>query len=227
MIRHIPNLLSLANLLCGFWALLLNDPVWSPRLILLGALLDLTDGLAARKLRVSSALGTQLDSLADMVNFVVGPAFLYYHHVLGPSTAAFFVVSTLPVGGAIRLARYNVAHTEAKHFIGLATPSVGLLVAFTAYVFVDKSFPEEVFHPALLWSLPVLLALLMNAPIRMFNLKGIRSKPLFEQCLVYVFLSCIVVFAILYQFASLPLIILSYIALSIVGHLSGALSSES
>ena len=227
MIRHIPNLLSLSNLLCGFWALLLNDPIWSPRLILLGALLDLTDGLAARKLRVSSALGTQLDSLADMVNFVVGPAYLYYHHVLGPSPMALLVVSALPFSGAIRLARYNVAHAEAKHFIGLATPSVGLLIAFTAYAFVDQSFPIEVFHPSVLWSLPLLLALLMNAPIRMFTLKGIRSKPIAERWLVYVFLVCIVLFAVLYEFASLPLIILSYIVLSVVGHFSGAFSSDS
>jgi CDP-diacylglycerol---serine O-phosphatidyltransferase len=101
--RHLPNLLTLANLLCGCLSIvcvlnaepyLLNlDPSnptyiwvhgtqqmiwWSGALIFLGALFDAFDGFAARALKVHSPIGKDLDSLADVVTFGVAPSMIMY-----------------------------------------------------------------------------------------------------------------------------------------------------
>lgn len=103
--RHLPNLLTLANLFCGCLALvyilnaqpfLFQNPdngmpdvtySWAQGvqqlqvgglLIFLAALFDLLDGFAARALKVFSPIGADLDSLADVVSFGVAPAAILY-----------------------------------------------------------------------------------------------------------------------------------------------------
>lgn len=102
--RHLPNLLTLANLFCGCLAVvcILNaqpflfqtptgDPdlhwswsygvtqmQWGGILIFLAALFDLLDGFAARSLKVFSPIGADLDSLADVVSFGVAPSAILY-----------------------------------------------------------------------------------------------------------------------------------------------------
>ena len=56
------------NLLCGFWAILINDPVISFYYVLVAIVFDFFDGLSARALKVQSMFGAELDSLADMVH---------------------------------------------------------------------------------------------------------------------------------------------------------------
>lgn len=76
---NIPNLFTAANLLCGVFAILLTLSGRidiAPFAIFLGALFDFFDGFLARKLNVSSEMGKQLDSLADMVTFGVAPGLM-------------------------------------------------------------------------------------------------------------------------------------------------------
>ena len=75
--KHIPNLLTLSNLFCGCCALMfiLNDePVIAAWFVLGCFIFDYADGMSARALGISSPLGKQLDSLADVVSFGVVPA---------------------------------------------------------------------------------------------------------------------------------------------------------
>lgn len=98
--RHLPNLLTLANLFCGCCAIALvlsaqafsvtadyqtfievpgvEQPYWGTIFIFLAALFDLLDGAAARALRVHSPIGKDLDSLADVISFGVAPAMMLY-----------------------------------------------------------------------------------------------------------------------------------------------------
>jgi CDP-diacylglycerol--serine O-phosphatidyltransferase len=94
MVKVLPSLLTLSNLLCGFMAIFYasrpfvpeDDSThvlghWQPLgvaavLIYLGMLFDALDGRLARMTRQTSELGEQLDSMADMVTFGVAPAFL-------------------------------------------------------------------------------------------------------------------------------------------------------
>jgi CDP-diacylglycerol--serine O-phosphatidyltransferase len=76
---NLPNLFTAANLLCGVMAIILTLAGridLPPFAIFIGAILDFFDGFLARKLKVSSEMGKQLDSLADMVTFGVAPGLL-------------------------------------------------------------------------------------------------------------------------------------------------------
>lgn len=76
---NIPNLFTAANLICGVVSILLTLAGridLAPFVIFLGAFFDFFDGFLARKLKVSSEMGKQLDSLADMVTFGLAPGLL-------------------------------------------------------------------------------------------------------------------------------------------------------
>ncbi|MBT8260197.1 MAG: CDP-alcohol phosphatidyltransferase family protein, partial [Bacteroidia bacterium] len=65
MKKHLPNLITLLNLLCGSMAVLFavkGELITATFFVFLGIFFDFFDGLAARKLNVQSELGLQLDS---------------------------------------------------------------------------------------------------------------------------------------------------------------------
>ena len=79
--KHIPNAITCGNLLCGCLAIVKafeGDLVWAAYLVGIAAVLDFFDGFAARMLKVSSPIGKDLDSLADMVTFGVVPGIVMY-----------------------------------------------------------------------------------------------------------------------------------------------------
>ena len=81
MKKNIPNIITSMNLLLGWTSIYfayLGEIDWAVGLILLASLFDYLDGFAARKLNVQSALGTQLDSFADLVTFGIAPAVIVY-----------------------------------------------------------------------------------------------------------------------------------------------------
>lgn len=66
MKKHIPNFITLLNLLSGTIAVMLavqNQLELAALFVFLGIVFDFFDGFAARMLKVSSELGVQLDSL--------------------------------------------------------------------------------------------------------------------------------------------------------------------
>lgn len=92
--KHIPNALTCCNLLCGCLAIICSsNPLASLLFVLLAAFFDFVDGLAARSLKSYSAIGKDLDSLADMVSFGVAPALLGFSYVLGIGNKAFGYVT--------------------------------------------------------------------------------------------------------------------------------------
>lgn len=148
---------------------------------MLGAgLCDLMDGWLARLLKVSSPLGKDLDSLADVVTFGVAPALAVFQRTLenefaqsgaacGPdgcplaaympyARAAFAFFITL--GAAWRLARFNNDPEQYAWFKGLPAPAAGLVVA----ALLNSSLFQSLSHgalrlalPAISWLMPVLM----------------------------------------------------------------------
>jgi CDP-diacylglycerol--serine O-phosphatidyltransferase len=145
----LPNLFTVGNIFCGFFAvtLCLGDPgpVELRRAaiaIFFGSFFDMFDGRVARLTKTQSEFGVQLDSLADLATFGVAPAVLLHRWCLGEMGFWGLIIAFLYVaGGALRLARFNViASREAgtsKHFLGLPIP----LAAGTVVSLVLASYP--------------------------------------------------------------------------------------
>jgi CDP-diacylglycerol--serine O-phosphatidyltransferase len=160
--KHLPNIFTLANLFFGCIAIAfildtptflttINNEEFRPVLgmeqmhlgslfIALAALMDVLDGFVARALKVSSNLGKDLDSLADVVSFGVAPSMIMYKllwfaYMSEPGALDVPLLVTAPAFliacfGALRLARFNQTSTEQKqYFSGMPIPATGLIVA--------------------------------------------------------------------------------------------------
>src|ERR1700745_538765 len=81
----LPNMITLSGIFCGFDSIRLSatstgdDDYYRASLLLVYALFfDMLDGRVARLTKTQSAFGLQIDSLADVISFGVGPALLVY-----------------------------------------------------------------------------------------------------------------------------------------------------
>lgn len=159
--KHIPNLLTLSNLFCGCCALVftLNGLTVTAAWFVLGSFIfDYADGMTARALGISSPLGKQLDSLADVISFGAVPgamiyvllgdtywkhlgildgniAFTYHPPLSGSEPLELSLVSftalpafILTMFAAMRLGRFNIDTRQSKYFIGLSTPACTVFV---------------------------------------------------------------------------------------------------
>ena len=229
----IPNLLTLSNLFCGAMAVvaaLEGNLVLAFWLVMLSALCDFLDGFAARLLNQYSALGVQLDSLADMVSFG-----------LVPSTVVFSICRTLGLGAefaalgylpfiivlfsALRLARFNIDESQHEEFLGLPTPACALFFVATGWLF-DKGVLTGI---DVVWYAvaAVVMATMLIVPVRMFSLKiksfGWRGN---ELRFTFVILSAVAV--AVWQVKAVPCVIVAYVLVSLLRHLfvKGAKTEE-
>ena len=123
MKSHIPNFITLLNLFSGCVAVIFaleGDMKWTAFFVCLGIFFDFFDGLLARKLNVQTALGLQLDSLADMVTSGVVPGLVLFHLLGLTSPPSWETTGLLPYFGllvtlasAYRLANFNVSTEQS------------------------------------------------------------------------------------------------------------------
>lgn len=145
MRRNLPNTLTCCNLISGCIAVYsaFHGQIQLAFLcIVLGAIFDFFDGFAARLLEVSSSIGKELDSLADVITFGLAPAALAFHlfeqvrphgwSVAGSPSPISFVVFLLAAFSALRLAKFNLDERQSSSFIGLPTPANALFWASAA-----------------------------------------------------------------------------------------------
>ncbi|MCF0173356.1 MAG: CDP-diacylglycerol--serine O-phosphatidyltransferase [Bacteroidales bacterium] len=139
MKKHIPNIITTLNLVCGCAAVILAlwGNFWQAFCFIVAAtLFDFADGACARLLKVSSEIGRELDSLSDLVSFGVAPAmmlFTWYFRISAPvfghPTALAFTALLVAVGASLRLARYNIDGYKSRSFSGLPTPASAMIAA--------------------------------------------------------------------------------------------------
>lgn len=137
----IPNIFTFINLSCGILSILStynSNYIYSCLFILIAGLVDRYDGRVARFLDVTSEVGKELDSLADLVSFGVAPSLLSFIvfdlATVGPlSIAGYTCLLILPICGAYRLARYNIS-TFNGTFTGVPITIVGCFMAL--YIFI-------------------------------------------------------------------------------------------
>lgn len=234
--KHIPNTITLLNLLAGLIALVyaFDDNLQMAFLwVCLGIFFDFWDGFAARVLKVSSPLGVQLDSLADMVTSGVVPGVAMYQmlaHIqenneLYTVTDDTFYMKLVPfigfiitLGSCMRLAKFNIDTRQTDSFIGLPTPanalfilSIPMITNTTASEFVFDVFS----NPYVLVFISLFSAFIMNAELPLFSLKT-KNKNLSDNKLTLLFLGICAVMLLFFQFEAIPLIIAFYIGLSII-----------
>ena len=170
----LPNLLTLGNLAAGFASLLFTVHAQfelAALAILVAGLLDGLDGRVARLLGVTSQMGKELDSLADVVSFGVAPGLLMYaldlQHLgaVGGLIAALFAVCA-----GFRLARFNLG-TPPGYFVGLPSTAAGGIVA--SFVLYGAKLRTP-FYPVL----ALMLAILMVSRLSYRDFKRISLAQL-------------------------------------------------
>lgn len=219
-------MLTLGNLVCGAAAtvalLVHSDFELAFWLVVISALFDFLDGFAARLLHSSSAIGVELDSLADMVSFGLVPSvamFTLYGLLPQLSAMSADLVSWLQYAtfiivafSALRLAKFNVDTTQSTEFCGLPTPANGLFCLSLAMLAVsgNVALSKEV-----VLIISVAMAYLLISPIRMFALK-FKGFGWHGNEIRYLFIALCAVLVVLLRFYSVPAIILLYIVISTI-----------
>ena len=218
---NIPNGITCLNLICGCLAIYLGLKVsidWACICIILGALFDFFDGMTARALKISSPIGKELDSLADVVTFGVAPSILCFNLMEQSGFSGVeiphlsLIAFVMAAFSALRLAKFNCDDRQTTSFIGLPTPANALFwVGF--YALVEKySWAECIYF----WvAMVFLFSYLMVSEIPMFSLKFANLK-LKENYLRYILILGTILFVVFLGFAGLAPTILFYIILSFV-----------
>jgi CDP-diacylglycerol--serine O-phosphatidyltransferase len=225
--RNIPNLLTSLNLLSGVVGLLLlmqgNISIAS-LMILIAGVFDFLDGMLARLLHVKSALGKELDSLADVVSFGVLPGFILYEIVFSKNpdwVILSFVPLLIPVFSALRLAKFNTDSRQEEEFRGMPTPAMAIFVASLqapygiSDLFEKTGIYSFLFHPLTLSALSLILCILMISEFRLFSLKLKKvSFTAYPYAMVFLIISVLLVSV--FKTAGLGLSIIVYVLISVI-----------
>ncbi|MEY4275377.1 MAG: CDP-diacylglycerol--serine O-phosphatidyltransferase [Bacteroidota bacterium] len=227
MKKEIPNLLTLGNLLSGCLGLyfVMQGNVFNASLCIFVSLVcDFLDGFLARLLHAYSDLGKELDSLADVVSFGVLPSFILLNLVEQSCGAQCtqglfgfykpFLVFSLALMSAYRLAKFNIDTRQSDQFIGVPTPANGLLVASLPLILhYQPAFTPYILHyqGLLIYSILMSYLLVSELPLMAFKFK---SWDWASNQSRYLFLIYCIAMLVMLKFAAFPILVISYIALS-------------
>lgn len=217
MKKHIPNTITCLNLFSGCIGVLMalrGDYQSVAICVLASGIFDFFDGMVARLLHVKSAIGKELDSLADMVSFGFLPAVIMFtllQKALPESPYVPYVAFIVCVFSALRLAKFNIDERQTTDFIGLNTPMNTFYVL--SLPFIAEVYPEIIYQPVFLIASAVLTSLLLVSEIRLFSMK-LSNLTWAENKFKFLFLILAVILLALFKFMALPLILISYFIFS-------------
>jgi CDP-diacylglycerol--serine O-phosphatidyltransferase len=237
-IKNIPNFITCLNLLSGCLAIIsviLGNPLVAAYLVVSAAIFDFFDGFAARMLNVSSPIGAELDSLADMVTFGVVPGLMLLHYLSGGISSltgvegflqnpVLLVPFLVPVFSALRLAKFNVDTRQTDSFRGLPTPASALWVISIPLMIEFMPFhmwwnPENVIvNQWFIIGSAIGLSVLMvsDIPLLAMKFKGFGWKG---NGVRYIFLIISLVLLIILRPVAIPIILSLYVLISIIDNL--------
>ena len=223
--RHIPNTLTCLNLFSGcVTAVMAFQSRYDMALlfIIVGAVFDFFDGMAARALHAYSNIGKDLDSLADDISFGLAPSVVVFsllqemrYPTYLEAVAPYFpyVAFLIAVFSGLRLAKFNNDARQTTSFIGLPVPANALFWAALVAGFHPWLSGGDV-HPLWLLLLVCLSSWLLVSEVPMFSLK-FKSLSWADNKLRFLFLAvCIVLLACL-QVKGLSACIVWYVLLSL------------
>jgi CDP-diacylglycerol---serine O-phosphatidyltransferase len=224
--KKIPNTLTCGNLLSGAIATvqaLEGDFATAFLFIILGAVFDFFDGMAARALDAHSPIGGELDSLADDITFGLAPsAMLFallqqmpYPAFMKPIEGYFpYIAFVIAIFSALRLAKFNIDTRQKCSFIGLPVPANALFWASLiegGSVYFTSSSP---YYVILLAITACIFSGLLISEIPMFSLKFKNLKWNNNKISIIFLVICIPILALLKDL-SFTAIVIWYILLSL------------
>lgn len=227
--KHIPNSITLLNLLCGCIAMVFvtnSNFEMAFYFVCLGIFLDFFDGFFARLLKVSGPLGLQLDSLADMVTSGFVPGYVMFRmlsdsqHDVSAHYMLPYLGFIITMGSCYRLAVFNIDTRQTNSFIGLPTPANALFILSLPLVlkYSDSLIVLEILTSQwVLLTITLFSAYILNAEIPLFSLK-IKKFNLKDNALQIVFLFLSFLLLVFFQFAGIPMVIIGYVLLSVVSN---------
>ena len=228
--KHIPNLITLLNLFSGCIALVYASEEnfeMAFFFVCLGIFFDFFDGFFARLLNVSSPLGLQLDSLADMVTSGVVPGFVMFK-MLTNSVSSDPSLIYLPylgfiitLGSCYRLANFNIDTRQTDSFIGLPTPANAIFILSLPLILKNTDsliLLELLTNCWVLIIVTLVSAFILNAEIPLFALK-IKKFNFKDNVLQIVFLLISLLLLLVFKFSGVALIIVFYVMLSVIMNL--------
>jgi CDP-diacylglycerol--serine O-phosphatidyltransferase len=190
-----PNGLTLFNLFCGVYAIILaikGDFMKAPTFIVLGGIADVLDGRVARATGTGSRFGEELDSLVDAISFGLAPALIMYLELPNRGNWEWLLAFIFTACAVMRLARFNVEQAGRKktHFHGLPSPAAGLTLASyywfsqtplynqTVILFTDSKTLSDLPWPTILRGLMAVLAALMMSDVPYPTVPSIGFKTI-------------------------------------------------
>lgn len=175
---------------------------------------DFFDGFVARMLKVSSPIGKELDSLADVVSFGVLPALVMYKMIATttPSSALPYIGFLIAVFSALRLAIFNVDETQTDSFRGLNTPANTLFI--TSLPLLSDVVGDWLYQTWVLIAITTVFSFLLVSRIEFFALK-FKNFKWTENKLRLTFVALSVLLLATLHISAIPLIIILYIILSL------------
>ena len=234
MHRHIPNFITILNLLTGIigiWFVLESNPFTGALFIFIAALFDFLDGFSARLLNASSKIGKSLDSLADVVSFGVLPGIIIYklqsiaigtgadfewgNNVLATEKIFLLLPLIIPAFSAIRLARFDNDDRQTNEFRGLPTPANALFIAawMASYPVLNQKL-VWLYDPWIIAIVSTFLSILLIMDFPMFSLKfkSLQFKP---NLIRYIFIAISIISIALFKIPGILIIIILYIIISL------------
>lgn len=246
--KQLPNIFTLLNLFFGCIAivLILQNPMvpvsgqngevllmlpekiyWASAIIGIAAIIDFFDGLVARMLNLSSEMGKQLDSLADVVSFGVAPGMIIYQFLslsfaqqengLDVSSLWLLPAFIVPCSGAYRLARFNLDKEQSFGFKGVPIPAAGLLIASfpLIYWYSNSTFAVNILLNPWFWYALILIVcylMLSTLPMMALKFKGLSFKNDYPKLIL---LAVALVSGIFLHWLAVPVVFVAYVALSL------------
>lgn len=222
IVQLLPNLISILALCAGLTAIRMAVEGrfgWAVALIGLAAALDGIDGRLARMLKSESAIGAELDSLCDLVNFGVTPALVLYYWGLRQDTSlGWIAVLIYAVCCMLRLARFNVDNRlpedegRPKGFVGVPAPAGAMLALGPIYLAYAV---DEAYHPAA-WAVAiwmVFVGALMISRMPTPSFKGVR---IYTENARFILVGSVAVIAALLTYPWVTLLLLDIVYLGAI-----------
>ncbi len=224
--KNIPNTITLLNLFFGFVGII---AVFQSRLNIVlisltaSLVLDFLDGFAARLLKAQSEIGTQLDSLSDVVSFGLLPGIMLFSmlsDLCNSNSLLPYVSGLVPMFTALRLAKFNIDPEQAHYFKGLPSPANAIFIASFYWLYnVSVSNPINILFQKLTQQKVFLILLILiccfllvsNIKLVSFKMKDFSIK---NNYLRYIVIFTSVISVAFFGIGGISLSVILYVAIS-------------